>query len=57
MVKGPSDVELGLFMGLLASFILLSILYVAISGLASLQISYAAFDKETGPAGQKNKAQ
>ena len=44
-------------MGLLATFILLTILYVAISGVSSLQISYAAFDKEMGPAGQKNKAQ
>lgn len=43
-------------MGLLVSFLLLSILYVAISGVASLQVSYAAFDKENGPSGQK-KAQ
>ncbi|ERF68090.1 hypothetical protein EPUS_06901 [Endocarpon pusillum Z07020] len=43
----------GLFMGLLVSFLLLSILYVAISGVASLQVSYAAFDKENGPSGQK----
>ncbi len=43
-------------MGLLVSFLLLSILYVAISGVASLQVSYAAFDKENGPAAQK-KAQ
>lgn len=42
-------------MGLLVSFILLSILYVAIRGIASLEVSYAAFDKENGPAaaGQK----
>lgn len=43
-------------MGLLVSFLLLSILYVAISGVASLQVSYAAFDKENGPTAQK-KAQ
>ena len=47
---------LGLFMGLLVSFLLLSILYVAISGVASLQVTYAAFDKENNPAAQK-KAQ
>lgn len=43
-------------MGLLVSLILLSILYVAISGISSLQVSYAAFDKENGPSVQK-KAQ
>ena len=35
-------------MGFLAGFILLMILYVGISALASLQVSYAAFDKEQG---------
>lgn len=44
-------------MGLLVSLLLLSILYVAISGVASLQVSYAAFDKENGPAAQQRKAQ
>lgn len=43
----------GLFMGLLVSFILISILYVGVNGVASLQVSYAAFDKEMGPATQK----
>jgi hypothetical protein len=43
-------------MGLLVSFLLLSILYVAISAVASLQVTYAAFDKENGPAAQR-KAQ
>lgn len=47
----------GLFMGFLITFILLSILYVAINGVASLQVSYAAFDKEMGPAAQKKQAQ
>ncbi|KAK0516786.1 hypothetical protein JMJ35_001389 [Cladonia borealis] len=47
----------GLFMGLLVSFILVSILYVGISGVASLQVSYAAFDKEMGPAAQKKQSQ
>ncbi len=44
-------------MGLLVGLILLSILYIAISGVASLQVSYAAFDKETGPSGQKKQQQ
>ncbi|MCJ1262037.1 hypothetical protein MMC22_001906 [Lobaria immixta] len=43
----------GLFMGLLATFLLLSILYVGISGISSLQVSYAAFDREMGPAASK----
>ncbi|KAF6227418.1 hypothetical protein HO133_008862 [Letharia lupina] len=47
----------GLFMGLLVSFILISILYVGINGVASLQVSYAAFDKEMGPAAQKKQPQ
>ncbi len=47
----------GIFMGLLVSFILIMILYVGINGVASLQVSYAAFDKETGPAAQSKKAQ
>ena len=42
-------------MGFLAGLLLLSILYVAISGVASLQVSYAAFDKEQGPAAQKKQ--
>ena len=46
----------GLFMGLLTSFLLLMILYVGITGVASLQVSYAAFDKEMGPAAQKKQA-
>lgn len=44
-------------MGLLTSFLLLSILYVGINGVASLQVSYAAFDKELGPATQKKQPQ
>ena len=43
----------GLFMGLFAGSILLSILYVAISAVSSLEVSYASFDKENGPAAQK----
>ncbi len=46
----------GLFMGIFVTLILLSILYVGISAIASLQVTYAAFDKEMGPAAQK-KAQ
>ncbi|MCJ1226798.1 hypothetical protein MMC12_003452 [Toensbergia leucococca] len=47
----------GIFMGLLVGFLLLAILYVGISGVSSLQVSYAAFDKENGPAAQKKQQQ
>ena len=47
---------LGLFMGFVVGFLLLSIAYVGVSALASLQVSYAAFDKETGQLASK-KAQ
>ena len=43
----------GLFMGILVAVLLLSILYVGISAIAGLQVTYAAFDKEMGPAAQK----
>ncbi|KAI0977342.1 ER protein BIG1 [Xylaria arbuscula] len=45
----------GIFMGLIALIILLSILYGGISALASLQVSYGAFDKEMGPTAQKKQ--
>ena len=47
----------GLFMGLLVSFLLLMILYVAISALSSLEVSYAAFDSMNGPAAHKKQQQ
>ena len=47
----------GLFMGFLGAILLGSILYVAVSGVSSLQITLAAFDKDTGPAAQRSKAQ
>lgn len=46
----------GLFMGILVTLILLSILYVGISAIAGLEVSYAAFDKELGPLGAGKKA-
>ena len=42
-------------MGLLTMFLLLSIGFVGVSALQSLQVSYAAFDKENGPAAQKKQ--
>ncbi|KIN03857.1 hypothetical protein OIDMADRAFT_51791 [Oidiodendron maius Zn] len=45
----------GLFMGLITGIILISILSVALSAISSLQVPYAAFDKEMGPAAQKKQ--
>ena len=47
----------GLFMGLLITILLLPILYVGISGISSLEVSYAAFDKEMGLSAQKKPSQ
>ncbi|KAJ5902302.1 BIG/ATPase V1 complex subunit S1 [Penicillium taxi] len=46
----------GIFMGLLASSLFIVILYIGISALSSLQVPYAAFEKDTSAAIQK-KAQ
>lgn len=46
---------LGIFMGLVVAIVLLSILGAGIRGLASLEVSYGAFDKEMGPAAQKKQ--
>lgn len=43
----------GIFMGLISTLIMLAILYVGLSAVSSLQVSYGAFDKEMGPAAQK----
>ncbi|KAI1075228.1 ER protein BIG1 [Whalleya microplaca] len=45
----------GIFMGLVAFSILMTILYVGIAGVASLEVPYGAFDKEMGPAAQKKQ--
>lgn len=39
----------GLFMGLLVTLLMLSILFVALRAISSLEVSYAAFEKEMGP--------
>jgi len=43
----------GLFMGIIAGLIMLSILTVGIKAISGLQVSYAAFEKEMGPAAQR----
>ncbi|KAL9022559.1 MAG: hypothetical protein Q9185_000269 [Variospora sp. 1 TL-2023] len=40
----------GIFMGLLIAIPLFLVLYVGVSAVGSLQVSYAAFEKEMGPA-------
>lgn len=47
----------GIYMGFLVGLLLLTILYVAISAVASLQVTYAAFDKETGALAGKKQQQ
>jgi hypothetical protein len=43
-------------MGLIATFLFFFILYIGINALSSLQVPYAAFEKDTSAAVQK-KAQ
>ncbi|CEN61643.1 hypothetical protein ASPCAL08295 [Aspergillus calidoustus] len=45
----------GLFMGLIAAFFFFAILYVAFSALLSLQVPYAAFEKDTSTTVQKKQ--
>ncbi|ODA77394.1 hypothetical protein RJ55_07023 [Drechmeria coniospora] len=47
---------LGIFMALIVALLLLSILYVGIKALSSLEVSYGAFEKEMGPAAQKKQS-
>ncbi|KAE8152555.1 BIG/ATPase V1 complex, subunit S1 [Aspergillus avenaceus] len=45
----------GLFMGLMATFLFLVILYVALSALSSLQVPYAAFEKDMSASVKKQQ--
>ena len=42
-------------MGIIGALILLTILGVGLRALASLEVSYGAFEKEMGPAAQKKQ--
>lgn len=42
-------------MAIIIAIVLFSILGVGIRALASLEVSYSAFDKEMGPAAQKKQ--
>ncbi|KAJ5491442.1 hypothetical protein N7539_003009 [Penicillium diatomitis] len=45
----------GIFMGFMASFLCLIILYIAINAISSLKVPYAAFEKDTSVAVQKKQ--
>ena len=45
----------GIFMGFMASFLFLAILYIGLSALLSLQVPYAAFEKDTSASVQKKQ--
>jgi len=42
-------------MGIFVMIILFSILYIGVSAVASLQVSYFSFSKEMNPANQKKQ--
>lgn len=48
---------IGIFMGLTVSLLLLVILWVGVSAIAGLEVSYMAFSKEMGPAAQNKGKQ
>lgn len=45
----------GIFMGFMATFLFLAIFYVGLSALLSLQVPYAAFEKDTSATVQKKQ--
>ena len=45
----------GVFMSLFVFFTLLSVLYVGLTAVSSLEVPYGAFDKENGPSAQKKQ--
>ena len=42
-------------MAIITTIVLLSILFVGLRALASLEVSYGAFEKDMGPAAQKKQ--
>lgn len=47
----------GIFMGLTVTLLLVVILWVGVSAIAGLEVSYMAFSKEMGPAAQNKGKQ
>lgn len=54
-MSNHTNYQTGIFTALVAASILISILYVGLLGVASLEVPYGAFDKEMGPAAQKKQ--
>ena len=50
-----TNLHAGIFSAIIALIVILSILTVGLKALASLEVSYGAFDKEMGPAAQKKQ--
>jgi hypothetical protein len=48
--------KIAIFMGLTVTILLISILYVGLSAIAGLEVSYMAFSKEMGPAAQQKSS-
>lgn len=44
-----------IFMGYMALFLMLAILYVGLSAVSSIEVSYGAFEKDMGPAAAKKQ--
>lgn len=42
-------------MGLIVFLLVLTVIYIALNALGSLQVSYCAFSKEMGQAGKKQQ--
>lgn len=52
---GTNYLMTGIFMGLVVFALLFSILYVGVSAIAGLEVSYMSFSKEMGPQAQKKQ--
>lgn len=50
-----TNMSAGIFMGLSVALLLLMILYVALSAISGLEVSYMAFSKEMNPNSQKKQ--
>lgn len=55
VLDADSRMPSGIFMGLTVSIMLFGILYVGVSAIAGLEVSYMAFSKEMGPQAQKKQ--
>jgi len=44
-----------IFMGYIAFVVMIAILYIGLTMIGGIEVSYAAFEKEAGPAAQKKQ--